>query len=88
MDSNSFINNNPSNTNENEKTLNNIKILDTNIVDSMYNVLKNSEQKITIINICPLTKIAELLKTHSDCKDKIEKIVVMAGSLKKEHEFL
>ena len=40
-----------------------------------------SEEKITILALAPLTNIAKLFLEHPDCKEKIEKIVFMGGSI-------
>ncbi len=49
-------------------------------VEEMYNTLMESDEKITIICMSPPTNIAKLLTKHNDCKEKIQKIVYMAGS--------
>ena len=49
-------------------------------VEKMYEVLTSSEEKITIISLSPPTNIAKLLLKHKNIKNKIEKIVFMAGT--------
>ena len=66
---------------EQQSKFSKIKVLQKTAIDTIYDVLKNSEQKITIINLCPFTNIANLLKEHSDCEEKIERVIAMAGSL-------
>ncbi|MCI0683583.1 MAG: nucleoside hydrolase [Gemmataceae bacterium] len=48
-------------------------------VELMYQKLK--EGKLTIIALGPLTNVAQLLEQHPDAKSKIERIVVMGGSI-------
>ena len=55
-------------------------VLEENAVDAMRRVLMNSEEKITLLPIGPLTNIALLLKTYPEVKDKIREIVLMGGS--------
>jgi len=50
-------------------------------IDKMYDVIRKSKDKITIICLGPLTNIAKLLMTHSKAKDGIESIVISAGLL-------
>lgn len=56
------------------------KVLKRNSVESMREILKQTDQKITIICIGPLTNIALLLTTYPKVKDKIEEIILMGGS--------
>lgn len=51
-----------------------------NAVYKMYEVIKNSNEKITIIAIGPLTNVALLIKAFPEVKDKIEQIVMMGGA--------
>ena len=55
------------------------KVLDISAVEFLYSILK--ETKLTIVALAPLTNIAELLEKHPDCKDNIERIVLMGGSV-------
>lgn len=59
------------------------RITEGGAVENIYKVLKESDEKITIICLAPPTNIARLLKTHKDISDKIERIVYMAGSIEK-----
>lgn len=49
-------------------------------VNAMYRILKESEVKITLVPLGPLTNIALLLRMYPDAKEKIEEIVLMGGS--------
>lgn len=57
------------------------KVCEKNAVDKMYEVLKSSEKKITIICLSPATNIAKLFIKYPDAKLYIERIVFMAGSI-------
>ncbi len=58
----------------------NKKIIEKNAVQAMYDVLKNSDEKITLISLGPQTNIASLLTQYKDASRYIEKIVIMGGS--------
>lgn len=47
----------------------------------LYEKLSQSEEKITLVGLGPLTNIALLLKEHPDIKEKIDSIHIMGGSL-------
>jgi pyrimidine-specific ribonucleoside hydrolase len=49
-------------------------------VDAMADVIKKSEDKITLIPTGPLTNIASLLLAHPEAKENIERISLMGGS--------
>lgn len=51
-----------------------------NSIEAMRDVILNSDEKITIVPIGPLTNIALLLKTYPEVKENIEEIVLMGGS--------
>ncbi|MCF0114132.1 MAG: nucleoside hydrolase, partial [Erysipelotrichaceae bacterium] len=51
-----------------------------NAIVAMYNAIKNSDEKVTIIPTGPLTNIALLLNTFEDSKDYIEQILLMGGA--------
>ncbi|MDO4940948.1 MAG: nucleoside hydrolase [Erysipelotrichaceae bacterium] len=55
------------------------KASDISAVDFLYDKLKDN--KLTIVALAPLTNIAELLSKHPECKDNIEQIVLMGGSV-------
>lgn len=57
------------------------KFHNDNSVIAMKDVLLNSEEKVVIMAIGPLTNIAVLLSLYPKVKEKIEKIVIMGGSL-------
>lgn len=48
---------------------------------NIYNIIKNSEEKVTIIAVGPLTNIATLLLFDESIKDNIEEIQVMGGGV-------
>lgn len=56
------------------------KLHEKNSIEAMREVILNSEEKITIVPIGPLTNIALLLKTYPEVKENIEEIVLMGGS--------
>lgn len=60
---------------------NNRRLLDGDAIDILYQTLNNSEQKITLVSLSPTTNIAKLLTKYPDAKEKIERIVYMAGSI-------
>lgn len=62
------------------------KLTEANAVEEMYKTIMSSQDKITIICISPTTNIAKLIEEHSDCLDRIERIVVMAGSIEETSE--
>lgn len=55
-------------------------LLKENAVDAMFNLLKQSNEKIEIACIGPLTNLALLLKVHPEVKNKIANIILMGGS--------
>lgn len=55
-------------------------LLKQHAVNAMHDVIMNSDEKITLVPIAPMTNIALLLKLYPEVKDKIEKIVFMGGS--------
>ena len=55
------------------------KISTENSIELMYKQIMSSDQKVTIVSIAPATEIARLINEHSDCKDKIEKIIIVSG---------
>ncbi len=56
-------------------------------VEEIYKKLKECEEKITIICISPPTNIAKLIKKYPDAKEKIERIVFMAGTIEEVEKF-
>ena len=50
-------------------------------VELMAKVLRESEEKVTIVATGPETNVAALLLAHPELKDKIEKISVMGGGI-------
>ncbi len=57
------------------------RLLLVDAVDAIYDALKNSEEKVTIICMSPSTNIAKLLKKYADAGKYIERIVYMAGTI-------
>ncbi len=55
-------------------------LLKSNAVMSEYNTLLESEEKMTILTLGPLTNIALLISTFPEVKEKIAEIVMMGGS--------
>ncbi len=51
--------------------------------DVIYQTLKQSKRKTTIVAIGPMTNIAKLIIQHPDCLDKIEEIVFESGTKEK-----
>lgn len=56
------------------------KLSDLPAVEVMAKVLKDSEEKVTIIAVGPLTNIATLFLIYPELKEKIEVISIMGGS--------
>lgn len=52
-------------------------------VQEMYNLLKDSNEKYTIICLGPVTNLAKLLKTHPKIEEKIETVVISGGLIEK-----
>lgn len=57
-----------------------LKKSERNAIDAMVDVIKKSDQPVTIIPTGPLTNVATLLLAHPEIKDKIERISLMGGS--------
>lgn len=58
-----------------------VDILKEHAVIAMKNLLMESDEKITILAIGPLTNIAVLLKMYPEVKERIKRVVFMGGSL-------
>ena len=54
-------------------------------IEAMYRVIMESKEKVTILCMSPTSNLAKLQVRHKDCwnSDKIERIVIMAGSIEK-----
>jgi non-specific riboncleoside hydrolase len=50
-------------------------------IEAAYRVIKASSEPVTIAAIGPLTNVALLFKVHPDVKEKIERVVIMGGTL-------
>ena len=59
----------------------NLKPIEANATEAMADVINNAEQKVVIVAIGPLTNIDLLFKKHPEVKEKIQKLVIMAGSI-------
>ena len=58
----------------------NKKLGNENAVNCIINTLINSQEKLTLVPVGPLTNIAMALRLEPKIKEKIEKIVLMGGS--------
>lgn len=56
------------------------ELSEKNAVETMSEILRNSEEKVTIIAIGPLTNIAILFLAYPELKSKIEVLSIMGGS--------
>lgn len=54
-----------------------------NAVDTIADILRNSEEKVTIIAVGPLTNIATVFSIYPELKDKVEVLSIMGGSTTK-----
>ncbi|MCJ8014943.1 nucleoside hydrolase [Paenibacillus sp. KQZ6P-2] len=57
------------------------QVISEHAVEAMRSLLETSGEKITLVSIGPLTNIAVLLLMYPHIKTKIERIVLMGGSL-------
>ena len=57
------------------------KAVEINAVEFMLDIIRSSEEKITLVPIAPLTNIALLLTAYPEVKSKIEMICLMGGSI-------
>ena len=57
------------------------KILEEDVVEVLNRTIEESNEKLTILCISPTTNLAKLLKKYPESAKKIEKIVIMAGSI-------
>ena len=56
-------------------------VVSTNAVEFMYGKIMNSQEKVTLVPLGPLTNIALLLKTYPEVKNNIELISLMGGGI-------
>jgi non-specific riboncleoside hydrolase len=56
-------------------------LLAEHAVNAIYKTLRESEEKITLVPIGPLTNIAVFLRMYPDAKEKVEEIVLMGGRI-------
>ncbi len=57
------------------------KHISTHAVEFMYETIKNSKEKVTLVAIGPLTNIALLIRSYPLIKDNIELISIMGGGI-------
>ncbi len=55
-------------------------VYEKNSVEAMREIIQESDEKITLVTIGPLTNVATLFLAYPEVKENIEKIVVMGGS--------
>lgn len=55
---------------------------DRTALESYLEILENSEEKVTIVAIGPLTNVAVLLRAYPHVAEKIEQIAIMGGGIK------
>lgn len=60
---------------------NNNLLLEDSAIEAMRKTIIESDEKITLVPIGPLTNIAILLRTYPEIVSKIEQIVLMGGSI-------
>jgi len=51
-------------------------------VDKILSMIENSNEKITLVTLGPLTNIAEAIKKNSDIMSKLKEIVIMGGAIR------
>lgn len=57
------------------------KAMDIHAVEALRQMLLNSAEPVTLLPVAALTNIALLFKLYPECKGKIERLVLMGGSL-------
>ncbi|CAH1059106.1 nucleoside hydrolase [Paenibacillus pseudetheri] len=55
--------------------------LEEGAVEFMLNIIRSSEEKITLVPMAPLTNIALLITAYPEIKERIEKISLMGGGI-------
>jgi len=58
-----------------------MKVLPVSAVESIRDLLENSDVPIKLVAIGPLTNIAILLRMYPELEDKIDELIIMGGSL-------
>jgi inosine-uridine nucleoside N-ribohydrolase len=53
-----------------------------NAVDKIISIIQDSNEKITLVTLGPLTNIAKAIKKDSDIMSKIKELVMMGGAIK------
>ena len=61
------------------------KPIEKSATDAMYEILKNSDKKISIIAIGPMTSVADMLVKYPDSKKYIKEINFMGGTKEKNY---
>lgn len=56
------------------------KPLDISAVEFMAQILRKSDEAITIVAVGPMTNVATLIMTHPELKEKIKHVMIMGGS--------
>ncbi len=59
------------------------KTVDGEACDVIYETLKKSKEKTTIVSIGPMTNLAKMIEKHPDCKNHIKEIVFESGTKEK-----
>lgn len=57
-----------------------MKLLNARSVEAMAKVIKESDEKITVVTTGPLTNLALLIRTYPELLEKIEKVSMMGGT--------
>lgn len=55
-------------------------VYEKNSVEAMREIIQESNEKITLVTIGPLTNVATLFLSYPEVKENIEKVVIMGGS--------
>ncbi|MBQ8451702.1 MAG: nucleoside hydrolase [Clostridia bacterium] len=56
-------------------------VIQADAVDRMYEVLMSSSEPVTIICVSPTTNVAKLVTRYPKCKNRIARVVLMAGTI-------
>lgn len=59
------------------------KAIDGEACDALYNTLKNSNEKLSIVSIGPMTNLAKMILKYPDCKKYIKQIIFESGTKEK-----
>ena len=61
------------------------KLCEVDAIDKIYEVLKASDKKVTMVCLSPATNLAKLMTKYPDSKELIERVVYMVGSIEPLH---